>query len=114
MAFTLTSTTPVSQGVEGNRRFKVWNVTGPASYATGGDAFAPSAVGMSRIDYCVASSAFYNGTSLVQPHFPPVNSDGTQNLIFEWTSGVVNTAHAQVPAATNLSGYTGLIKVIGT
>lgn len=114
MAITLVNSTPVHQGVEGDKRFKVWLVAGPSSYSTGGTSFTPAEVGMSRISYCVALSQFYNGTLLVDPHLPPVSSDGTQLLLFSETGTAVDLAFKQSNAADNLSAYQGLIKVYGT
>jgi hypothetical protein len=114
MAITLSDSTPVNQGVEGNLRFKVWRVAGPSSYSTGGTSFTPAEVGMSRLAYCEACSSFYDGTTMVQPHLPPVSSDGSQLLLFNETAATVDNPHKQVTAAANLSSYIGLIKVYGT
>lgn len=114
MAITLASNTPVHQGVQGSLRYKVFRVNGPASYTTGGTSFTAAEVFMSRLVFCEALSAFYDGTNLVQPHMPVLSTDGSQLLLFEWTSASVNTAHKQVTATTNLAAYEGLIRVWGT
>ena len=113
MAITLNASTPVDFGVEGRRSFKIWSVSGPASYTTGGTTFTPAEVSMSRIFYCIALGGFYNGTSITFAVLPAPAADGTQNLLFAGgaASGVVL---AQITAATNLSAYVGLIKVVGT
>ena len=112
MPITLNSNIPLMSGAAGRNGFRVWSVAGPASYATGGQTFTAADVGLSRIDFCIAS-AFFNGTNYVVADLPATSADGTQILRFLWTGPAISGVLAQVTAATALAAYTGTLMVFG-
>ena len=82
---------------------RVFKYTGPASYATGGDSLTPEELALSKIDV-VLNKIIGNGTSIRIGWY-----DFTAKKIL-WF--VPNTG-VEVAAATDLSGFTGRMEVIG-
>jgi hypothetical protein len=93
------------RNVFGNRRVVNGTYTGPASYATGGDAIAANDVGLSDIRFLELNSAL--DASNTNPRLLILNGAGTKVMWF-----VPNTGN-EVANATNLSGFTAQIKVEG-
>lgn len=78
--------------------------TGPASYATGGDAFAPSDAGFGNIDAIVPAGVAYDGTNV-------------RLLAWDKTNGklvwIVPDTNAEVANATDLSAFDVVLLVYG-
>lgn len=81
---------------------RILSYTGPASYATGGDSLTPEAISLSKIG-AVIGMTISNGSAIL---FGSYDATNKKILWFSATS-------TQVPNATDLSGYTGTIEVIG-
>lgn len=82
---------------------KILRITGPTSYATGGEALAPAAFGLSRINLALFDHA----------------TDGVDLRIaqYDYANGRVkwfDLAGAEIAGATNLSTYSARVEVIGT
>ena len=89
----------------GIRARRLVTITGPVSYSTGGDALAAVEVSLSEVEHfpdCVALNASNAAPRLVK-------YDRTNRKLM-WF--VPNTA-AEVSGATDLSGYSFVVEVIG-
>ena len=105
MALNFTLNSDDGRNVIGNRRTVSGTYTGPASYATGGDAIAAVDVGLSDIRSLrlgIAADA-----SNANPRLIRLNAAGTKIMWF-----VPNTG-SEVANATDLSGFTAQISVEG-
>jgi hypothetical protein len=94
-----TTTIPDRHDRSGSKTRKFFNITGPTSYATGGEALD---LGIGRVE-------------LVSPEFA---SNGTDLRYLRWDYANkkmkwFTEAGAEVSAATNLSTYSARIEVIG-
>lgn len=78
--------------------------TGPASYATGGDPFAPSDVGFGNIDAIVPACEPSNGSAVRLLRWDKDNAK------LQW---FVPDTGAEVAAAQDLSAFTGVLLVYG-
>lgn len=76
--------------------------TGPASYATGGDAFVPGDVKLGQIHFLVANPAS-NGTDLRLVLYDYTNSK------MKW----FDLAGAEIANATDLSAYSARFEAVG-
>lgn len=87
----------------GNQRLFVWNVTGPTSYAAGGEALTPANLGFHRITDV--------STELLASSTPAVRAcryDYTnQKLMF------FDQAFAEIGAGVDLSTFSGRLNVLG-
>lgn len=81
---------------------KIGNYTGPASYATGGDAFTAGDVGMGRIEMLNFEVAT-NGTVILIPRYDYANGK------VKW----FDLAGNESANATALNGYTARFEAIG-
>lgn len=100
---TLNKTTIRYQDNAGVRRRRVVIYTGPASYATGGDAFTASDVSLGQLEFAPNAIA-HSGTA-------------TRLLAYDYTNAkylwyVPNTG-AEVAATTDLSAFTVRLEVAG-
>lgn len=86
-----------------SRLRKIGGYTGPASYATGGDSFTASDVGMGRVEHLILSHA-YDGTNLRLLVWNPT----TQRVVW-----VVPNTNAEVAAAVDVSTFTARFEAIG-
>lgn len=84
---------------------KIGKYTGPVSYATGGDSFAASDIGMGRIEHLVLGIAINAALSVVRLL---IWDPGTQKILWY----VPNTG-AEVAAATDVSGFVARFEAIG-
>jgi hypothetical protein len=81
---------------------KIGSVSGPSSYATGGEAIAPVDLGMGRVELLLFESAT-NGTDL-------------RLVRYDYATGKVkwfDLAGAEIAAAQNLSAYSARFEAIG-
>lgn len=81
---------------------KVGRMTGPASYATGGDPLTPGELGVGVVDLLLCEP-FDNGTAILLA----VYQHSTSKLKF------YDMAGAEVTDATNLSAYAARFEMIG-
>lgn len=83
---------------------RIGQYTGPSSYSTGGDAFAPADVAMGRLEHLDVSAA--------------IDATGANVRILVWNP-VTNkihwytTASAEVANGTDLSGFNARFEAIG-
>lgn len=95
-----------SRGVPGDnasttkRYFPLY--TGPASYVTGGDVGVTTAVGLGKI-FAVLGLIASNGTTVIVGRYIPTTD------ALQW----FDMAGAEIAPATDLSGYTATLEVIG-
>lgn len=108
MALTITGTGPdVAAPVdEGNMKSIFVDVTGDASYPTGGYAITPQNLGFNTIIYCAS------GTISPQGYVPCWNQS-TQKLQFFTSNGAGPAALAEVPNTTNISTATARLMFWG-
>lgn len=94
-----------TRDVAGIRRRNIYQYSGPASYATGGDAVTPEDVGLGEIEGPT-------GLGIA------INAGGTiRGLVYDHTNEkilwyVLNTG-AEVAATTDLSGFSAYIEFVG-
>lgn len=96
------TTIPDRHDRTGSKTRKLGRLTGPTSYATGGEVLAPNAFGLSRIEVLLTDHAT-NGTDL-------------RLVQYDYTNGKVkwfDLAGAEIAAATNLSTYSCRFEAIG-
>lgn len=96
------TTIPDRHDRTGSKTRKLGVLTGPTSYATGGEALAPSAFGLSRIEVLLTDPAS-NGTDL-------------RIVKYDYTNGKVkwfDLAGAEIAALTDLSAYSARFEAIG-
>lgn len=94
-----TTTIPDRHDKSGSKIRKFWRVTGPTSYATGGESLT---FGLGRVELVLADHAT-NGTDL-----RIVQWDYTNNKL-KW----FDLAGSEIAAAQNLSTYSARLEVIG-
>src|SRR5687767_10958448 len=82
---------------------KIGLLTGPASYATGGDPLTAAALGMGKIELLLMEP-FANATAIVFARY-----DATLALV-----KFFDMAGTELAAATDLSGYSARFEAIGT
>ncbi len=83
-------------------RRQVATYTGPALYATGGDAITPNDVRMGKI-FAILGGVASNGTATLLLRYDVTNQK------IQW----FDMAGAEVSASTVLSGYTARVEFIG-
>lgn len=118
MASTLTTPTGPAVAIleYGKYLGKAWSVTGPSSYATGGEVWQPATVGMAWFILPAHGLLIPSGGGTAIYANMTVNADGTGQLQYYWTlSAVAGTAQAiqEVANATNLSTYSGVLVFTG-
>jgi hypothetical protein len=96
------TTIPDRHDRSGGKIRKLGRLTGPASYATGGEVLAPSAFGLTRIEVLLTDHAT-NGTDL-------------RLVQYDYTNGTVkwfDLAGAEIAPTTDLSAYSARFEAIG-
>ena len=88
------------KGATSERR--VFQYTGPASYATGGDTLNPESIGLSRIDAMIGLT-ISNGSTYYWGWYDQTN----KKIKF------VSATATEVGNGTDLSGFTGRFEAIG-
>jgi hypothetical protein len=96
---TVPATIPDRHDRSGAKVRKLWSVTGPSSYATGGEALD---FGLGTVEVVLAELPS-NGTDLRAVRWDYTNS---KLKWFDW-------AGAEIAAATDLSTYSARLEVIG-
>jgi hypothetical protein len=96
------TTIPDRHDRTGSKTRKVGRITGPTSYATGGEVLAPSAFGLSRIEVLLFDHA----------------TDGIDLRVvrYDYANGRVkwfDFAGAEIAPATNLAAYSARFEAIG-
>jgi hypothetical protein len=86
---------------------KIGGYTGPASYATGGDAITAGELGMARIELLLLGDAT-NGT--LYRHLVFIPNTTTGGGLIRWLDA---TNGAEIANATNLTTYTARFEAIG-
>ena len=86
----------------GTCKRQVATYTGPASYATGGDAITPNDFRLGTID-AILGLSISNGTAVLHGWY----NVATQTIMWFVAAGT------EVTNATDLSTYTGRIEVVG-
>lgn len=86
----------------GTKERRVFQYTGPASYATGGDLLNPESISLKVIDALVGLS-ISNGTNVYWGYF----NTSTKKIL--WYSATAT----EVTNATDLSAFTGRFEAIG-
>lgn len=99
---TLDLTTLQLQDASATRIRRIGIYTGPASYATGGDAFTPANIAMGKIDALLFETPT-NGTVILLVRFDRTNQK------VKW----FDLAGAEVANATDLSTYSTRFEAIG-
>lgn len=105
---TKNTTTVRFQDSAGIRKRRVFQYTGPASYATGGDTLTATELGLSAIE-CVLGLTISNGTLVLIGWW---NRSTGKIMWFDSPAGAGGTL-TQVANATNLSTFTGFVEVVG-
>lgn len=96
------TTIPDRHDRTGSKTRKLGRLTGPTSYATGGEVLAPSAFGLNRIEVLLLDHAT-NGVDL-------------RVVQYDYTNGRVkwfDFAGAEIAALTDLSAYSVRFEAIG-
>ena len=96
------TTIPDRHDTSGSKIRKFVRLTGPSSYATGGEALAPAAFGLSKIILLLVTHAS-NGTDLRLVLYDTTTSK------LKW----FDLAGAEIANATDLSAYSARAEVIG-
>jgi hypothetical protein len=96
---------PVKDGVVGDLRYRVVDVTFDSSYPTGGEASAPSAYGLTDIICLIPLTA---------SGYTPEYDDTNSKIKMYWVDTTVDgAALAEVANTTNLSAVTVRFFVLG-
>lgn len=99
---TLDLTTVQLQDASNTRLRRIGKYTGPASYATGGDALTPAALALGQIHFAGFEVAS-NGTDL-------------RLVLYDYTNQKVkwfDLAGSEIANGTNLSAYSARFEIIG-
>lgn len=86
----------------GNYNRRVFQYTGPSSYATGGDSLTPESIGLGRIE-ALLGLTISNGAAILWGWYDRTNEK------IEWYSAT----GTEVTNATDLSAYTGVFEAVG-
>lgn len=90
------------QDRSGSYNRRIFQYTGSASYATGGDTFNPEAIGLSKIE-ALLGLTITNGTNVYWGHY----NRSTKKILFYSATGT------EISNAVDLSGFTGNFEAIG-
>lgn len=103
---TLDFTTARPQDAAGIRKRRVVRIVGPASYAAGGDSFAPSDVQLGTIE-CIGGGDSFIASS----------GSATRLVVYDRAAGkliwFVPNSGAEVAGGQDLSTYSARVEVIG-
>lgn len=86
----------------GNYSRRVFQYTGPVSYATGGDSLTPEEIGLGRIE-AVLGLLISNGSAVLFGYY----NRTTKKILWYSATGT------EVTNATDLSAYAAVLEVIG-
>lgn len=100
MALTYTANPPQ---LVGTRRTVTGTITFDSSYATGGEAFSPQAIGLSQLTDLVVSPGRDTNTSAMVPVWNRSTSAPTVLAMYGDNNNAADGALIEVPNATNLA-----------
>lgn len=106
----LTVAAPARQGVIGNFRYSIVDITWDSSYATGGEALTPAQVGLSEILYCT-DVGNYDAQGKTVVAYDAANDKLAAYGGDGGAAGVVNLK--EVANATDLSTVTQTVLFLG-